>query len=53
MEKTPNVEEKKPQKTDLLCGDVHGTRRSIYIGKGDKNSVISSYPTNLRLTLNL
>jgi hypothetical protein len=52
--KLPNVEEKKPrEKRSIMWCIVQGTRRPIYIGKGDRDRVISSYPTNLPLTLNL
>jgi hypothetical protein len=50
--KTSLIWKQNHRKIDLLC-DVHGTRRPIYIDKEDRDMVISSFPTNLPLTLNL
>jgi hypothetical protein len=54
VEKTPPIWRRKTwENRSIMWCVVHGTRASIYIDKGDRDRVISSYPTNLTLTLNL
>jgi hypothetical protein len=55
VEKTPPMwRRKKPRENRyIIWCVVQGTRELIYIGKEDRDRVISSYPTNLPLTLNL
>jgi hypothetical protein len=50
---SPNVEEKTRENGSIMWCVVQGTRGPIFIGKGDRDRVISSYPINLPLTLNL
>jgi hypothetical protein len=55
VEKPPPMWRRKNPRENrsIMWYDVQGTRGPIYIGKGDRDRVISSYPTNLPLTLNL
>jgi hypothetical protein len=54
VEKLPQYGgEKTRENRSIMWCVVYGTMASIYIDKGDRDRVISSYPANLTLTLNL